>query len=101
PARVAAAVTVGSVNADGTKTSYSNYGSVVDVYYYGTAATAAWIGSTTATRTITGTGVAVARVVGILANAIDKYGNKSPAALQADLKAHALPNNGYPIAQPW
>ncbi|KAG8700979.1 subtilisin-like serine protease [Ceratobasidium sp. 395] len=101
PARVAAAVTVGSVDANGNRASYSNYGSVVDVYSYGTAVTVAWIGSPTATKVISGSGLAVAYVAGILANAIDSHGNKSPAALQADLKSHALSKNGLLIAQPW
>ncbi|KAG8702512.1 subtilisin-like serine protease [Ceratobasidium sp. 395] len=101
PARVAVAVTVGSVDANGNKASYSNYGSGVDVYSYGTSVTVAGIGSTTATRVASGSGLAVAYVVGILANAIDSHGNKSPAALQADLKSHALSKNGLLIAQPW
>ncbi|KAG8771234.1 subtilisin-like serine protease [Ceratobasidium sp. 428] len=101
PARVAVAITVGSVDANGNRASYSNYGSVVDVYSYGTSVTVAWIGSPTATKVISGSGLAVAYVAGILANAIDSHGNKSPAALQADLKSHALSKNGLLIAQPW
>jgi cerevisin len=58
PARVAAAITVGAVDASGRRSSFSNYGTVVDVYYYGTALSA-WIGSTTATATLSGTRVAM------------------------------------------
>ncbi|KAG8737249.1 hypothetical protein FRC10_008399 [Ceratobasidium sp. 414] len=59
PARVAAAITVGAVDANGNKASFSNYGSVVDVYYYGVNVVSAWIGSPTATNTLSGTRVAM------------------------------------------
>ncbi|KAG8722515.1 subtilisin-like serine protease [Ceratobasidium sp. 394] len=59
PARVPAAITVGAVDANGNKASFSNYGSVVDVYYYGVNVVSAWIGSPTATNTLSGTRVAM------------------------------------------
>lgn len=65
PARVPSAITVGAVNGT-TKAPYSNYGSCVDVYAPGTR-TAAWIGSTTATNTISGTTVSAAYVSGCIA----------------------------------
>jgi hypothetical protein len=40
-------------------------------------------------------------VAGILAIEIEKYGNKSPAALAADLKSHATIVNGFSVAQQW
>ncbi|QRV90481.1 cuticle-degrading protease [Ceratobasidium sp. AG-Ba] len=101
PARVPEAITVGAVDSSGKRASFSNYGSVVDIYYYGVNILGAWIGSTTATRTLSGTGPAVGGVVGILALAIDKYGNQSPAALSAALKSHAKNVNGILVAQPW
>ncbi|QRW04636.1 cuticle-degrading protease [Ceratobasidium sp. AG-Ba] len=85
PARVPEAITVGAVDSSGKRASFSNYGSIVDIYYYG----------------VNILGPAVGGVVGILALAIDKYGNQSPAALSASLKSHAKNVNGILVAQPW
>ncbi|KAG9120599.1 subtilisin-like serine protease [Ceratobasidium sp. 392] len=89
PARVAAANTVGAVDSSNKKASFSNYGSILDVWAPGVNILSAWIGSTTATNTISGTSMATPFVAGILAYAISEYGNKSPASLTADLKSHA------------
>ncbi|KAG8714320.1 subtilisin-like serine protease [Ceratobasidium sp. 394] len=89
PARVAAANTVGAVDSSNRKASFSNYGSIVDIQALGVNVLSAWIGSTTATNTISGTSMATPFVAGVLAVAIGEYGNKSPASLTADLKSHA------------
>ncbi|KAH7337443.1 serine protease [Rhizoctonia solani] len=89
PARVAAANTIGAVDSSNRKASFSNYGSVLDVWALGVNVLSAWIGSTTATNTISGTSMATPFVAGVLAVAIGDYGNKSPAELSADLKSHA------------
>ncbi|CAE6443364.1 unnamed protein product, partial [Rhizoctonia solani] len=95
PARVAAAVTVGAVAANGSKLSTSNFGSVVDVWGPGKNVPVAWISSPTAVVNLVGmTASAASNVAGILAVAIDNHGNKSPAALQADLKSNAQTANG-------
>ena len=57
PARVAAANTVGACNS-GTKASFSNYGPVLDIWAPGVNILSAWIGSSTATNTISGTSMA-------------------------------------------
>ncbi|QRW03375.1 cuticle-degrading protease [Ceratobasidium sp. AG-Ba] len=89
PARVSTANTVGAVDSSNRKASFSNYGSIVDIQAPGVNILSAWIGSTTATNTISGTSMATPFVAGILAYAISEYGNKSPADLTADLKSHA------------
>ncbi|CAE6362963.1 unnamed protein product [Rhizoctonia solani] len=89
PARVAAANTIGAVDSSNRKASFSNYGAVLDVWALGVNVLSAWIGSTTATNTISGTSMATPFVAGVLAVAIGDYGNKSPAQLSADLKTHA------------
>lgn len=55
PARVAAAFTVGSSNIADARSSFSNYGSVVDIFAPGEYVISSWIGSTTATNNISGT----------------------------------------------
>ncbi|QRV74428.1 cuticle-degrading protease [Ceratobasidium sp. AG-Ba] len=89
PARVSTANTVGAVDSSNKKASFSNYGSVLDVWAPGVNILSAWIGSTTATNTISGTSMATPFVAGVLAVAISEYGNKTPAQLTADLKSHA------------
>ncbi|KAG8728722.1 subtilisin-like serine protease [Ceratobasidium sp. 428] len=89
PARVAAANTIGAVDSSNRKASFSNYGAVVDVWALGVNVLSAWIGSPSATNTISGTSMATPFVAGVLALAIGDYGNKTPAQLSADLKSHA------------
>ncbi|KAF8761942.1 peptidase S8 family [Rhizoctonia solani] len=102
PARVAAAVTVGAVAANGSKLATSNFGSVVDVWGPGRNVPVAWISSPSAAVTLVGTTASAAsNVAGILAVAIDNHGNKSPAALQADLKSNAQTVNGFLIPKVW
>ncbi|KAG8709385.1 subtilisin-like serine protease, partial [Ceratobasidium sp. 423] len=58
PARVAAANTIGAIDISNQKASFSNFGSVVDVWALGVNVLSAWIGSDTATNTISGTSMA-------------------------------------------
>ncbi|KDQ13719.1 hypothetical protein BOTBODRAFT_55960 [Botryobasidium botryosum FD-172 SS1] len=91
PARVVTANTIGASDANNVKAYFSNYGPVVDVWAPGVNILSAWIGSPSATNSISGTSMATPFVAGILAVAIGKYGNKTPAALSADLRANARP----------
>ena len=45
PARVPSAITVGASGIDDARTSFSNYGSIVDVYAPGQNVISAWIGN--------------------------------------------------------
>ena len=56
-----------------TKAPYSNYGPIIDIWAPGSA-TAAWIGSTTAVSTISGTTVAAAYTSGVVAYFIALFG---------------------------
>ncbi|KAG9080927.1 subtilisin-like serine protease, partial [Ceratobasidium sp. 392] len=102
PGRAPSAVTVGAVTASNTKLSTSNFGTAVDIWGPGANAKAAWISSPSASVTLQGTTASAAsNVIGILAIEIEKYGNKAPATLEADLKSHAKTVNGLLIAQQW
>jgi len=68
PASAPTVLTVGStdVGIDGDVRSYfSNYGTCVDIFGPGSDITAAWIGSPTATNTISGTSMASPHVAGV------------------------------------
>ncbi|WP_418514649.1 S8 family peptidase [Deinococcus sp. RM] len=79
PARAASAITVGATTkTDSRDTTYSNYGSCLDIFAPGTGITSTWIGSTTATNTISGTSMATPHVAG--AALLIAAGNSSAAA---------------------
>ncbi|HEU0013953.1 MAG TPA: S8 family peptidase [Longimicrobium sp.] len=67
PARVAGAITVGSTTSTDARSSFSNYGSCVDVFAPGSNILSTWIGSTSATNTISGTSMASPHVAGVAA----------------------------------
>ncbi|KAH8916104.1 serine protease [Atractiella rhizophila] len=96
PARVTSAVTVGAISSAKAKASFSNYGAVIDVHFLGVSVRSAYIGSTTATATLSGTSMAAPGVAGILAVELSKA-NASPASLQASLKSNAVADaTGFP-----
>ncbi len=67
PARVTEAITVGATTSSDARASYSNYGSVVDLFAPGSSITSAWRTSDTATNTISGTSMASPHVAGAAA----------------------------------
>ncbi|ALW88074.1 S8 family peptidase [Deinococcus actinosclerus] len=81
PARAASAITVGATTkTDSRDTTYSNFGSCLDIFAPGTGITSTWIGSTTATNTISGTSMATPHVAGAAALLI-AAGNTTTSAV--------------------
>jgi cerevisin len=68
PASEPTVCTVGATSTNDTLTSWSNYGSLVDILAPGLDITSAWIGGTI--RTIDGTSMATPHVVGLAAYAL-------------------------------
>ncbi|KAL9110941.1 MAG: hypothetical protein Q9227_004556 [Pyrenula ochraceoflavens] len=66
PASAANAITVGATDINDNRASYSNFGAVVDVFAPGTNILSTWIGSNTATNTISGTSMATPHVSGMV-----------------------------------
>jgi subtilisin family serine protease len=89
PARVAAAITVGATDKTDTKTSWSNYGTCVDIFAPGLGITSAWYSSNTATNTISGTSMATPHVVGAAALYLANNPSASPAQVASALSAAA------------
>merc|ERR1711937_27006 len=70
PASEPAVITVGSTTNTDARSSFSNYGTCLDIFAPGSGITAAWIGSNSATNTISGTSMASPHVAGGLAIAL-------------------------------
>lgn len=79
PARVAQAITVGSTTDGDVRSSFSNFGSCLDVFAPGSSITAAWYTSNSATNTISGTSMASPHVAGVAA----LYRQQNPGATAA------------------
>jgi subtilisin family serine protease len=67
PARVTSSMCVGASTKADARASFSNIGKCVDLFAPGESITSAWIGSATATNTISGTSMAAPHVAGAVA----------------------------------
>ncbi|CAN5689012.1 S8 family peptidase [soil metagenome] len=82
PARVASAVTVGSTTSTDARSSFSNFGSCLDVFAPGSNITSAWYTSDTATNTISGTSMASPHVAGVAALYLQGNPGASPQTVR-------------------
>lgn len=82
-------ITVGSTKRDDYRSSFSNYGSCVDIFGPGSDITAAYKGSKTSTAVLSGTSMATPYIAGIALQMLQKNGGNLGAAYN-DLFAAAL-----------
>jgi subtilisin family serine protease len=92
PARVAEAITVGSSTRTDTRSSFSNFGSVVDIFAPGSSILSTWRTSDTATATLSGTSMAAPHVAGVAARFLQSNRTASPAAVRNEIVAQATLN---------
>lgn len=86
PANAPEAITVGASTENDARADFSNFGPLLDLFAPGTDILSTWIGSNTATNTISGTSMAAPHVAGVALylQAMDtKY---TPSALAAKLQ---------------
>ncbi|KAJ9143501.1 Subtilisin-like protein [Pleurostoma richardsiae] len=81
PASESTVCTVGASDSSDAMASFSNYGSVVDIFAPGVSILSSWIGSTTATNTISGTSMATPHITGLGAYLLTLLGARTPQAL--------------------
>jgi subtilisin family serine protease len=89
PARVGSALTVGSTTSSDARSSFSNYGSCVDLFAPGSSITSAWWTSNTATNTISGTSMASPHVAGAAALYLQGHPTASPSTVSSAINGGA------------
>ncbi|MBW4717018.1 S8 family peptidase [Saccharothrix obliqua] len=91
PARVVEAITSGAATNTDTRTPFSNWGKVVDLYAPGQNITSAWHTSDTATNTISGTSMSTGFVSGVALRYLQRNRAATPAQVQTELVREATP----------
>ncbi|CAM1500421.1 Fc.00g095830.m01.CDS01 [Cosmosporella sp. VM-42] len=87
PASSPNAITVAAIDKYNNKPDFSNYGSNVDIFAAGVGVQSTWIGSNTATKTLSGTSMSCPHVAGLSLYLKAKEGLVSAAALTARIKS--------------
>lgn len=90
PASTPQACTVAASTISDRRASFSNYGSVVDIFAPGEDILSSWIGSPSATNTISGTSMACPHVAGLAAYLIGLEGPREPESLCERIRELAL-----------
>ncbi|MFF3324654.1 S8 family serine peptidase [Streptomyces sp. NPDC002889] len=89
PARVTEAITVGSTTSTDARSSFSNYGSVLDIFAPGSSITSSWNTNDSATNTISGTSMATPHVAGAAALYLAANKTATPAQVSTALTSAA------------
>ena len=89
PARVTEAITVGATTNTDARASYSNYGTVLDIFAPGSSITSAWHTGDSATNTISGTSMATPHVAGAAARYLQANRSATPAQVASYLVAQS------------
>jgi len=92
PARVANAITVGSTTSTDARSSFSNFGTCVNIFAPGSSITSAWYTSNTATNSISGTSMASPHVAGVAALYLAGAPSATPATVRSYIYNRATTN---------
>ncbi|XP_072032999.1 extracellular serine proteinase-like [Amphiura filiformis] len=103
PGSVKEVITVGSIHPSDWRSSYSNWGSCLDVFAPGAGISSDWHTSDTATIAYSSTSMACAHAAGAAAKILGINPQLTPAEVHADIVASATPDkipNPEPAAKP-
>jgi aqualysin 1 len=92
PARTSEAITVGSTTSNDSRSSFSNFGPVLDLFAPGSAVVSAWHISDTATRSLSGTSMAAPHVAGAIAVYLETHPDATPGEVREALVGQATPD---------
>ncbi len=87
PASTPNAITVGSTSSNDARSSFSNWGSCLDIFAPGSSIKSSWNTSATATNTISGTSMAAPHVAGAAALILSGSLSSTPAQVATALTA--------------
>jgi len=89
PNRVGPALTVGATTSSDVRSSFSNWGSCVDIFAPGSSITSTWSTSNNDINTISGTSMASPHVAGVVALYLDQDPSASPSEVENALESAA------------
>jgi subtilisin family serine protease len=92
PARVGEA-TVDATTINDARSSFSNFGSVVDIFAPGSSIQSSWLTSDTATAMLSGTSMATPHVAGVAARILQSNPGASPATVRNEIVNTATLNH--------
>jgi subtilisin family serine protease len=92
PARAVNAISVGATTINDARSSFSNFGTCVDIFAPGSSITSVGISSTTASATFSGTSMASPHVAGAAALFLGANRGSSPTTIRNALQGNATPN---------
>jgi serine protease len=90
PNKVPAALTIASSTNSDARSSFSNYGSCIDLFAPGSNITSTW--SNGATNTISGTSMAAPHVAGAAVLYLQSNPNASPSQVESAIESNAISN---------
>ncbi|KAL4730765.1 hypothetical protein ACLX1H_002804 [Fusarium chlamydosporum] len=89
PASAPSAITVGAIDSTWTIASYSNYGTVLDIFGPGSNILSSWYTSDSATNSISGTSMATPHIAGLVLYGISVQGVSGVSGVTSWLKSTA------------